>query len=551
MKEFTKLFQSVDSVLGTNERIRYLREYFEQSKPEDSIWACWFLDGNRIKNLIRLKDLKMLAADVCNLPLWLVEDSHEVVGDLAETLSLLVRRFAKGKAPIPLSDVVKKFILPLSGMDVEEKCQTIKMAWERLRPEDLLPYHKLITGAFRMGISSGNLCRALGQINNVSPAIISQRMMGKWQPQDRTLLDIIGVASTDEDLNAPVPFCLASPLVSEVDSLGGKEEWQIEWKWDGIRAQLIKSHSGTLIWSRGGESVGETFPEIMEAAKLLPEGVCLDGEILAWNQNGLMRFHDLQRRLGRKSPSIQIQKTVPTRFIAYDVMRNEGKDLREKPLVDRRQLLEKLINSLPSQFPIGISRPVEADSWEEYQKLRDQSRENGVEGFMLKHCKSNYISGRKKGGWFKWKIAPLEADMVLVGAQMGHGRRANIFSDYSLAVWDKEELVVVIRAYSGLTDNEIKEVDQQIRKNITGKSGPVRHVKPMMVFQVAFEGVQHSRRRKTGLGLRFPRIQRWRKDKLPEDASHLKEIMALGQLQDFKGPETGIYQPELDLNIEP
>ena len=551
MKEFTKLFQSVDSVSGTNERIRYLREYFEQSKPEDSIWACWFLDGNRIKNLIRLKDLKMLAADVCNLPLWLVEDSHEVVGDLAETLSLLVRRFAKGKAPIPLSDVVKKFILPLSGMDVEEKCQTIKMAWERLRPEDLLPYHKLITGAFRMGISNGNLCRALGQVNNVSPSIIAQRMMGKWQPQDRTLQDIIGVASTDEDLNAPVPFCLASPLVSEVDSLGGKEEWQIEWKWDGIRAQLIKSHSGTLIWSRGGESVGETFPEIMEAAKLLPEGVCLDGEILAWNQNGLMRFHDLQRRLGRKSPSIQIQTTVPTRFIAYDIMRHEGKDLREKPLVGRRQLLEKLINSLPSQYPIGISRPVDADSWEEYQTLRDQSRENGVEGFMLKHCKSNYISGRKKGGWFKWKIAPLEADMVLVGAQMGHGRRANIFSDYSLAVWDKEGLVVVTKAYSGLTDNEIKEVDQQIRKNITGKSGPVRHVKPMMVFQVAFEGVQHSRRRKTGLGLRFPRIQRWRKDKLPEDASHLKEIMELGQMQEFKGPETGIYQPELDLNIEP
>ncbi|MBT5377938.1 MAG: ATP-dependent DNA ligase [Opitutae bacterium] len=551
MNHFTQLFQSVDSVSGTNQRIRYLREYFEESKPEDSIWACWFLDGNRVKNLIRLKDLKILVADVCSLPLWLVEDSHEVVGDLAETLSLLLKSFAKGKEPIPLSTVVEKFILPLSSMNVEEKCRTIKDAWARLRPEDLLPYHKLMMGAFRMGISNGNLCRALGDINNVPPAIIAQRMMGKWQPGDRTLQNIIVSATTEEDLNAPVPFCLASPLMAKVNTLGDNAEWQIEWKWDGIRAQLIKSHSGTLIWSRGGESVGGAFPEILEAAKLLPKGVCLDGEILAWNQNGLMPFHDLQRRLGRKSPGVQIQRTVPTRFIAYDIIRFAGEDLRNKVLVKRRHLLEQLVTSLPSQYPIGISRPVEAGNWEEYQILRDESREKGVEGFMLKHIESRYNPGRKKGGWYKWKIAPLEADMVLVGAQMGHGRRANIFSDYSLAVWHKDELVVVAKAYSGLTDNEILKVDKQIRKTIIGKFGPVRSVKPMIVFQVAFEGVQRSRRRKTGVGLRFPRIQRWRQDKLPEEAGHLDEIMALGQLQNLESPGQVVYQPELDFKTEP
>ena len=545
MKLFSQLFHALDVASGSNERIQLLKDYFEKADPEDAIWTCWFLNGNRIKGGIKLKDLRLLCAEVSGLPLWLVEDSHERVGDLAETLSLLIPKFESRNNPMRLARVVKEFLLPLPKMDDIGKQDLILRAWQCLRPEDLLPFHKLLTGAFRMGVSNGILCKALGECSNVSPAIISQRLMGNWHPDTKTLPKILHTSTADEDIHSPLPFCLANPLEEEVTQLGNPEDWQVEWKWDGVRAQLIKSETSALLWSRTGESINESFPEILEAAKLLPAGTCLDGEILAWNRKGHMTFSDLQRRLGRKNPGSQIQAAVPVKFQAYDLLRIGSKDVRELTMKERRTRLEELIGTLPTHYPIGISETLTAETWEEYENLRAQTVEKNVEGLMLKKQDSPYISGRHKGNWFKWKTEPMEADMILVGAQMGHGKRANLFSDYSLAVWDKGELVVVAKAYSGLTDKEIKDVDQFIRKNITGRFGPIRSVEAQHVFQVAFEGIQYSNRRKVGVALRFPRIIRWRKDKPIEEAAQLEDLVAMAGLSVQQSEEDLLVQMEM------
>ena len=546
MKLFSQLFHSLDVASGSNERVRLLKDYFEKADPEDAIWTCWFLNGNRIKGAIKLKDLRQLCAEVSKLPVWLVEDSHERVGDLAETLSLLIPKFESSDKPMRLAKVVQEFLLPLPKLDDIGKQDLILRAWQCLRPEDLLPFHKLLTGAFRMGVSNGILCKALGECSNVSPAIISQRLMGNWNPDTKSLNKILHATTVDEDIHSPLPFCLANPLEEEVENLGNPQDWQVEWKWDGVRAQLIKSDASALLWSRTGESMNESFPEILEAAKLLPAGTCLDGEILAWNRNGHMTFSDLQRRLGRKNPGSQIQAAIPVKFQAYDLLRLGGQDLRDLTMKERRTKLEGLISELPAHYPIGISETLAAESWEDYENLRAQSVEKKVEGLMLKRQDSPYISGRHKGHWFKWKIDPMEADMVLVGAQLGHGKRANLFSDYSLAVWDKGELVVVAKAYSGLTDQEIKEVDQFIRKNITGRFGPIRSVEAQHVFQVAFEGIQYSNRRKVGVALRFPRILRWRKDKPIEEAAQLEDLVSMAGLSMEQSQEDQLVQMEME-----
>jgi DNA ligase-1 len=339
-------------------------------------------------------------------------------------------------------------------------------------------------------------------------------------------LDGILNPGADEDrLCQPFPFCLANPLQEEVGNLGRVEDWQIEWKWDGVRAQLINRGGTCMIWSRGDESVGHSFPEVMEAGKWLPGDLCLDGEILAWGKEGMRSFSRLQARLGRKEPGPTILKREPVRFQAYDILRKDGVDMRSLPMEERRRELEKILAILPAGFPIGLSPLVEEKSWANLKKLREESRDRGVEGFMLKKKDSSYESGRVKGSWYKWKIDPYLADMVVVSAQLGHGKRSNLYSDYSLAVWDEHgELVTVAKAYSGLSDREIEKVDRFVRKNITGKFGPIRSVKPSIVFEIAFEGARSSGRHKSGVALRFPRINRWRTDKKIEDADTLEII---------------------------
>ena len=446
------------------------------------------------------------------------------MGDLAETISLLVATEGSGEI-LSLSEWIIKFIEPMIGMDTEERRENIFRVWDFLGEQDFLPFHKLLTGGFRMGVSKGNLCKALARVGGVQPAIIAQRLTGNWSPKTLSLEGILNPGDDEDRLCQPFPFCLANPLQEEAENLGRLEDWQVEWKWDGILAQLINRGGTCMIWSRGDESVGHSFPEVMNAGKWLPGDLCMDGEILAWGQDGLRSFSRLQARLGRKEPGSTILKREPVRFQAYDLLRLDGMDMRKVSLEERRKKLEAILSSLPPDFPIGLSPLVEEKSWASLRKLREESRNRGVEGFMLKKKDSSFESGRVKGCWYKWKVDPYLADMVVVSAQLGHGKRSNLYSDYSLAVWDEQgELVTVAKAYSGLSDNEIEKVDRFVRKNITGKFGPVRSVKPNLVFEIAFEGVRSSGRHKSGVALRFPRINRWRTDKKIEDADTLEII---------------------------
>jgi DNA ligase-1 len=524
LNKFSQLFNDLDESTKTNDRLDHLVKYLIESVPEDSIWVCWFLAGNRIKGAIKTSELRTFASERSGLPLWLLEECYDRVGDLAETISLLVSTESEGEI-ISLSELIGKFIEPMIGMNTEERRQNIFTVWDFLGEKDFLPFHKLLTGGFRMGVSRGNLCKALARVGGVKPAIIAQRLTGNWSPKTLTLEGILNPEDDGGRLCQPFPFCLANPLQEEAENLGSVDDWQVEWKWDGIRAQLINRGGTCMIWSRGDESVGHSFPEVMNAGKWLPGDLCIDGEILAWGQDGLRSFSRLQARLGRKEPGPTILKRDPVRFQAYDLLRLDGIDMRKISLDERREKLEAILSSLPPDFPIGLSPLIEKKSWANLTKLREESRDRGVEGFMLKRKNSIYESGRVKGSWYKWKVDPYLADMVVVSAQLGHGKRSNLYSDYSLAVWDEHgELVTVAKAYSGLSDNEIEKVDRFVRKNITGKFGPVRSVKPILVFEIAFEGARSSGRHKSGVALRFPRINRWRTDKKIEDADTLEII---------------------------
>jgi DNA ligase-1 len=526
MKKFAALFHDLDSMTKTNDRLDRLVTYFENACHEDSIWVCWFLAGNRIKGAIKTGELRSFLSEKVNLPLWLIEECHDRVGDLAETVSLLAGSDSGNKS-FGLNKIIREFLLPLRAMDTEERKTTLYRAWDQLSMDEMLPFHKLLTGGFRMGVSKGNLCKALARVGKVEPAVIAQRLSGNWTCDDLTMEGILDPPDEGKDgMNRPFPFCLASPLQEKATSLGEIEDWQVEWKWDGIRAQLLTTGGGGgMLWSRGEESIDESFPEVLECIPYLPPGLCMDGEILAWGREGLRSFSRLQKRLGRKNPGPSIQRKEPVRFQAYDLLRVDGKDLRSLPMGERRKKLEDLLNKMPGHLPLGISPLVHEKSWENLEIRRKESRDRGVEGFMLKRKDSKYESGRVKGAWFKWKVDPFLADMVVVSAQLGHGKRANLYSDYSLAVWDESgRLVTVAKAYSGLSNEEIEEVDKFVRKNITGKFGPVRGVNPSLVFEIAFEGAQSSGRHKSGVALRFPRIHRWRKDKKIEEADTLEMI---------------------------
>lgn len=550
MKKFAALFHDLDSMTKTNDRLDRLVTYFENACHEDSIWVCWFLAGNRIKGAIKTGELRSFLSEKVNLPLWLIEECHDRVGDLAETVSLLAGSDSGNKS-FGLNKIIREFLLPLRAMDTEERKTTLYRAWDQLSMDEMLPFHKLLTGGFRMGVSKGNLCKALARVGKVEPAVIAQRLSGNWTCDDLTMEDILDPPDEGKDgMNRPFPFCLASPLQEKATSLGEIEDWQVEWKWDGIRAQLLTTGGGGgMLWSRGEESIDESFPEVLECIPYLPPGLCMDGEILAWGREGLRSFSRLQKRLGRKNPGPSIQRKEPVRFQAYDLLRVDGKDLRSLPMGERRKKLEDLLNKMPGHLPLGISPLVQEKSWENLEIRRKESRDRGVEGFMLKRKDSKYESGRVKGAWFKWKVDPFLADMVVVSAQLGHGKRANLYSDYSLAVWDESgRLVTVAKAYSGLSNEEIEEVDKFVRKNITGKFGPVRGVNPSLVFEIAFEGAQASGRHKSGVALRFPRIHRWRKDKKIEEADTLEMIRGYAGMNENITMEGG-HKTDADGNL--
>ncbi|HEX6574758.1 MAG TPA: ATP-dependent DNA ligase [Gemmatimonadaceae bacterium] len=526
MKRFAKLFSEIDSTTRTNEKVDAMTRYFISADPADAAWAVWFLSGGRPKRLVPVRLLATWAMEDARVPSWLFEESYHAVGDLAETIALLLPD-NESSGERPLDQWVRESLLAIGGASEEKQKQIVLDAWHSLGGIERFVWNKLITGGFRVGVSQSLLIRALARASAVPEGVISHRLGGGWIPSAEAYQKLVAEGTETPSESTPYPFYLAYPLEAELEDLGEPAEWQIEWKWDGIRSQLIRRNGSTYIWSRGDELITDRFPELVEAAEWLPDGTVIDGEILPWRDNHPLPFAQLQRRIGRKNLTAKIRAEIPISVLAYDLLEIEGDDIRDRPMSWRRARLEELIRGANAESRIMLSPIVNASTWEEVRAEKDKARALGSEGLMLKRLDSTYGVGRRKGGWWKWKLDPYSIDAIMVYAQPGHGRRALLHTDYTFAVRDGDTLVPFARAYSGLTDAEIREMDAWIRRNTVEKFGPVRSVKPEQVFELGFEGIQASTRHKSGIAVRFPRILRWRKDKPASEADTLDALRAL------------------------
>lgn len=519
MRAFAALFEKIDQTQSTNEKILHIKNYFIGCSDDDGAWVLFFLSGHRIKRLISSRMLLEWCVELLQLPVWLVEESYAAVGDAAETVSLLLpREESETGKDISLSEWMENRIKPLQTASLEVKKDTIFSCWRKMSTREVFILNKILTGSFRVGVSYLLALKGLSQAIGIPRELLSQHLMGNWEPSGEFFKNLKS-QEAKRSLN-PYPFYLAYPVEGELEKLGSLSDWMIDWKWDGIRGQAVIREEGIALWSRGNELISNQFPELIEAFKMLQLGTVLDGEILAYANHRPLPFGELQKRLGRKNVSKAMIEKVPIAFIVYDILEYEGLDIRNKPMHDRRLILENL--KLPPR--IMLSPLVEGQNWQDILNLRLQAYEKGTEGLMLKRKDSLYGVGRQKGFWWKYKKDPFTIDAVLIYAQAGSGRRANLFTDYTFGVWKDGELIPIAKAYSGLNQEEINELDRWIRKNTEEKFGPVRKVKVFHVFEIAFEGIQKSKRHKSEIALRFPRILRWRKDKPIQESDSLESI---------------------------
>jgi DNA ligase 1 len=532
MRAFAALFAALDGTTKTGEKTAALAAYFRAAPPQDRVWTIALLSGRRPKRSVTATELREWAAEAAGIPLWLFEEAYPVVGDLAETIALVLPPPTQDSDP-SLTDLLTGLIA-LTGKPVEVRRAGILQAWNSLPHDARFLFNKLITGGFRMGVSQGLMTRALAQATGEAETTLAHRLMGDWDPA-RMSFDAL-IAGDGGDGLAPYPFALASALEADATSLGAPGDWIAEWKWDGIRGQLIARAGGFALWSRGEELITDRFPEFAPLADFLPPGTVIDGEVLAWGNGQPRPFADLQKRIGRKTVSKKLLAEAPARLLAYDLLELAGRDLRAVPLQERRAALEGLIRDLPAGLPIGVSAALPFADWDALARIRAGAREKMAEGLMLKEASSAYHVGRKRGAWWKWKLDPFSVDAVMIYAQSGHGRRATLFTDFTFAVRDGNDLVPFTKAYSGLTDAEFRQITTWVNKHTLERFGPVRRVPAELVFEIGFEGIQASTRHKSGIALRFPRMLRWRQDKGVADIDTLDGLRALLRAQNRDVP---------------
>ena len=582
MKRFTRLYFELDATTRLSEKVAAMTRYFSEAPPEDAAWGLEFLGERKLARLVNTRQLRQWCAAETDLPEWLVDESYHTVGDLSEALALLLPDRSKAGSDEPLHLVVTERLLPLRRSSDEARRDLLVRAWREFDRQQRLVFHKLIVGNFRVGVARKLVAQALSQASGVPVAEMSRRMMGPFEPTAESFRWLTAAAVESLDgaacthgaaANAnplrPYPFYLAYPLDGDVADLGEPAAWQAEWKWDGIRAQLIRRADQVVLWTRGEELVTERYPEVAAIGERLRDGTVLDGEILAFENERPLPFAMLQRRIGRKREDARLFAEVPVVFMAYDLLELDGKDWRPRALSQRRAMLETLAASaagggadvssavfdggtgvppvadsptwtaaitFPSAGAFKVSPLIPFQSWDELKSRHAEAAERLAEGLMLKRLDSPYGVGRQRGHWWKWKVDPFHFDGVLIQAQLGHGRRANLYTDYTFGVWDGQgRLVPVAKAYSGLTDEEILEVDAFVRRNTLAKHGPVRTVKPERVFEIAFERIQESGRHKSGLAVRFPRMARPRLDKTPAEADTLDTLRAILREQEARG----------------
>jgi DNA ligase-1 len=553
MRRFAQLYDAIDRTTSTNAKVAAVAAYLADAPAADAAWALFFLTGRRLKRHVPSRLLHQWTLELTGLPEWVVDESYAAVGDFAEAIALLLdgrvrpmaardlqHASAVGPRRLPfdeptddaadirveglgLAEWIENRILPLRDMDDDRRRMHVLSWWSRLPRAHVFLLNKLLTGEFRVGVSHTLVVRALARCSGLAAAVLEHRLMGQWEPSATAFEALTAPEDPAGNPSRPYPFCLASPLEAPVESLGARDEWLAEWKWDGIRAQLLHRAGEVFLWSRGEELITSRFPEIVESGHTLPPGTVLDGEVLAF-AGGLPRpFADLQRRIGRDRRVREVAGDVPAVFVAYDLLEDNGVDIREQPLRLRRQRLEEILRTEPGGAVL-VSAALGAATWDALAALRDESRARAVEGVMLKRWTSAYRPGRRRGDWWKWKIPPHTIDVVLIYAQPGSGRRATLFTDYTFGVWHEGELVPVAKAYSGLSDREIDELDRWIRRHTVERFGPVSAVEPVQVFELGFERIAPSTRHKSGVAVRFPRMLRWRRDKKAEEADTLETL---------------------------
>ena len=574
MRRFATLAAKLGTSTKTNDRLEALENYFSEADDADKVWVIALFSGRRPKRTVNTTLLWEWCREVTGWPGWLFEECYHTVGDLAETIALLLPEGA-GEVDDGADEAASEggrsltyYLLRLAKLGKEE--ETVKKifvleCWASMNSEERFIFNKLITGGWRIGISQQTVVNALARATGAEAAVIAHRISGDWDPATTPYEALISGEGGGSELSRPYPFYLAYALEEEPAALGDPSEWQAEWKWDGIRGQVIRRGGQLFVWSRGEELMTEKFPEYQAWTERLPEGVVLDGEIIGLGsgprvadgggrvaaggegtedgegggerENGgemtldfvPLPFAALQTRIGRKNVTKKILQEVPVGFIAYDLLEYEGRDWRNRSLKERRTQLEAIVRSVDHPL-LQLSPVIPYDDWGQLAAIRQSSREVGSEGIMLKRKSAVYQVGRKRGDWWKWKIDPLVIDAVMVYAQKGHGRRSNLYTDYTFAVRAGDQLVTFTKAYSGLTDKELAEVDAFVRKNSLEKFGPVRTVRPELVFEIAFEGIAASARHKSGVALRFPRINRWRKDKTPAEIDTLDDLKRMLEL---------------------
>ncbi len=524
MKRFAELFTAIDQSNKTTVKVAALAEYFAQADEQDRLWTIALFSGRRPKRAVTTTRLREWASEASGVPLWLFEESYAIVGDLAETIALVLPANTSGD-----NRTLSQWINDLRGLaNVDEPARKafVLEAWQHLGGSERFLFNKLITGGFRIGVSQKLMTRALSQATGKPEPELAHRLMGNWHPDEVTWHSLIEAQDASADASRPYPFYLAYALENGPEGLGDPKDWRAEWKWDGIRGQLILRDGEYFVWSRGEELMTDRFPELARAIDHLPPGTVLDGELLVWEPGAAhpSSFNALQARIGRKTVPKKLLKENPVVLHAYDLLEWQGEDIRHRPFAERRALLETACADLPVEAPVKLSPQHTITTWDALADLRTSAREAQAEGLMLKRSQSPYLSGRKKGDWWKWKLDPLTIDAVMIYAQSGSGRRANLFTDFTFAVWNGNELIPFTKAYSGLTDAEFRKITAWVRKNTLERYGPVRKVTPHHVFEIAFEGIQSSPRHKSGVALRFPRMSRWRQDKPLQEANTLDDL---------------------------
>jgi DNA ligase-1 len=539
MRQFADLVTSLGTSTKTNEKLDALSEYFATANGKDKVWVIAIFSGRRPKRAVNTTQLWTWCNELVGLPTWLFEECYHAVGDLAETIALLLPKPIPSDGSFPLHYYLETLIR-IEKEDEAIRKEFIVRSWQTMDHAERFVFNKLITGNFRIGVSQKTMVNALSKTISLDPSVIAHRISGNWDPLTTGFEELLSEHAVTTDYSKPYPFYLAYAVEDDVHSLGEPHEWQAEWKWDGIRGQMIKRNDELFVWSRGEELMTEKFPEYHSLKNHLPNGTVLDGEIIPYKsskaspiggglQGAPLPFALLQTRIGRKNITKKQLTEAPITFFAYDLLEYEGNDIRETLLAERRTLLEKIVNEI-NHPALLLSPVISFTTWEELTNLRMQSRNIGSEGIMLKRKDSIYQVGRKRGDWWKWKIDPLVIDAVMIYAQKGSGRRSNLYTDYTFAVRDGDKLVSFTKAYSGLTDKEFAQVDAFVKRNSLEKFGPVRTVKPELVFEIAFEGIAASNRHKSGVALRFPRINRWRKDKPVEEINTLDDLKKMLEL---------------------